>query len=187
MYSLYIENCTITHHSSSFKIIKDFPLTSLKHFYLYVLTQLDLCLYTTMYLSVPSEVCHCSWKGRGTTCKYFTPIARSRVTYETWRYRTVHYSLVHARNYLPFCRFQKSVVVPGRVVGRRARALHLLQGAGLSARLDAAGLRQVGGVVVQVSGLAERRALLRPEREVISRRPDTHHLIFHLIAAVWVV
>lgn len=69
-------------------------------------------------------------------------------------------------------------------MGRRARALHLLQGAGLSARLDAAGLRQVGGVVVQVSGLAERRALLRPEREVISRRPDTHHLIFHLIAAV---
>lgn len=41
-------------------------------------------------------------------------------------------------------------------MGRRARALHLLQGAGLSARLDAAGLRQVGGVVVQVSGLAER-------------------------------
>lgn len=63
---------------------------------------------------------------------------------------------VHTPNYVPFCHCQESVIVPGRVVGRRARALHLLQGAGLPARPDAAGLCQVGGVVVQVSGLAER-------------------------------
>lgn len=63
---------------------------------------------------------------------------------------------MHAHNYVSFCHCQESVIVPGRVVGRRARALHLLQGTGLPARLDAAGLRQVGGVVVQVSGLAER-------------------------------